>query len=81
MTRYFFDYRDANGVIKDEIGEDLPSVDAAREMALAALGDVARDMTRQGHEDRLMIVVRDGEHAVAAATVTMSTNRLEPGEE
>jgi hypothetical protein len=74
MTRYFFDYHDATGVTRDEIGEDLPSVSAAREMALAALGDIARDVTRQGREDHLTIEIRDGEHVVAGATVTIATN-------
>ena len=74
MTRYFFDYRDASGVvIRDEVGEELPSINAAREQALVALGDAARDLTRQGREDRLTIEIRDGEHVVAGAVVTVAT--------
>ncbi|WGR91661.1 MULTISPECIES: hypothetical protein [unclassified Bradyrhizobium] len=74
MPRYFFDYRDATGVIRDDVGEDLPGVDVARELALVALGDAARDFTRQGREDRLTIEIRDGEHVVAGATVTVATS-------
>ena len=74
MTRYFFDYRDANGVTRDEVGEDLPSVDAARELALVALGDAARDFSRRGREDHLTIEIRSGDQVIAGATVTIAAS-------
>lgn len=74
MARFFFDYRDTNGVVRDEVGEELPSVAVAREQALVALGDAARDFTRQGREDRLTIEIRDGEQVIAGATVTVATS-------
>ncbi|MGY3692541.1 hypothetical protein ACVIGA_002621 [Bradyrhizobium sp. USDA 3240] len=74
MTRYFFDYRpsDSEAAI-DETGHELESLEAARAMAFAALGDAAFDEGRDGHEFRLTIDIRDGSEVVGTATVTIST--------
>lgn len=74
MTRYFFDYHCSDGPATiDETGQELDSLDAARAMALAAAGDAALDMSRDGQEVRLRIDVRDGVRVVAGATLTIST--------
>ena len=58
MPRYYFDFHDAEGVTKDET-EELPSENAARDMALIALGEVARDVTLYGQQGQIAIEVRD----------------------
>jgi hypothetical protein len=59
MPRYYFDFHDAEGVTKDATGEELPGEAAARNMALVALGEIARDVTLYGHEGQIAIEVRD----------------------
>lgn len=74
MTRYFFDYRSSDGVVTpDDIGEELDTLDEARALALAAVGDAAVEMTREGRELHLTINIRDGVRVVAGATVIVST--------
>jgi hypothetical protein len=58
LRDYYFDFHDAEGVTKDETGEELPGKAAAR-MALLALGEIARDVTLCGHEGQIAIEVRD----------------------
>ncbi|MGY3607666.1 MULTISPECIES: DUF6894 family protein [unclassified Bradyrhizobium] len=59
MPRYYFDFHDAEGVTTDETGEELPGDNAARAMAMIALGEVARDVTMSGYEGLIAIEVRD----------------------
>ena len=48
MTRFYFHVRDGDALRKDTIGVDLPSVDAAREEALASARDILADEIRHG---------------------------------
>ena len=59
MPRYYFDYHEPSGVIPDEVGCDLPGMDAVRKLALIALGDATRDFTAGGRTGRIALEVRE----------------------
>lgn len=60
MPTYYFDYREPDGLFADQVGYDLPDMEAARRLALSALGEATRDLTAEGRVGRLMLEVRDG---------------------
>ncbi len=76
MPRYYFDFRDARGVTEDEVGEDLPSFNAARTMALVTLGEVARDVALNSQEGQITIEVRDANGLILAASATIEVHPL-----
>jgi hypothetical protein len=47
MNRYFFDLRDEDGVVADEQGVLLPSLEAVQDEAARAIDDLARDEVRR----------------------------------
>ena len=49
MPLYFFHIRDAEGVIPDEEGSDLPDEKAARAEALSSIRDLMADAVKRGH--------------------------------
>ena len=59
MPRYYFDYHEPSGVIPDQVGYDLPGMDAARKLALTALGEASRDFTAGGRIGRMALEVRE----------------------
>ena len=59
MARYYFDIHDGGGTTVDDTGAELPSPEAARKEALAALGDIARDLALNHAEGRVAIRIRD----------------------
>jgi hypothetical protein len=61
MPRYYFDFHDAQGITKDETGEELSGEESARNTALVTLGEIARDVTLYGYEGQIAIEVRDSE--------------------
>jgi hypothetical protein len=71
MPRFFFDFRDATGVISDQVGQDFPTVAQARKMALVTAGEMARDLTASGGDAQLSIEVRDGNGPVCSTRVTI----------
>lgn len=59
MARYHFDYHEAELVTVDSAGEEFESIDAARKMAMIAVGEAVRDYTLAGRPGRIAILVRD----------------------
>lgn len=60
MTRYFFDSRDGEKFIPDELGIELPDVEAARDQAALALAEIAKDVLPGSSRREIVIEVRDG---------------------
>jgi hypothetical protein len=60
MPRYFFDSRDGDKFIPDELGLELPNVEAARDQAALALAEIAKDVLPGSTRREIVIVVRDG---------------------
>ena len=59
MPRCYFDYHEPSGTIPDEVGHDLPGIDAVRKLALTALGEATRDFTAGGRTGRMVLEVRE----------------------
>lgn len=59
MPHYFFDEIDNGRVVRDETGYELPDMDAAKEAAIDALPDMARDQLPDGDEHLFAVRVRD----------------------
>lgn len=72
MGQFFFDSHDNGRTARDEEGMDLADRDAAREQALSALPDIARDVLPRDGDRRDMIVdVRDASGRIVF-TATLS---------
>ncbi|MBD9529874.1 hypothetical protein [Paracoccus sp. PAR01] len=61
MPRYFFDIDDGLRLVEDDAGQDLPDRRAARNMALASLPPIARDVIPNGNRHRITVLIRDEE--------------------
>ena len=73
MARFFFDHHDANGIFRDEVGDELPTAAIARAVALRTVGEVVRDLTFGHSEGRVTIDVRDGEEHVFRVSAVVET--------
>ena len=76
MARFFFDYQDANGVVKDDFGEELPNATVARTEALMTAGQTLRDLAYRDLEGRVVIEVRDSDGPVIRVSATVETASL-----
>jgi hypothetical protein len=76
MARFYFDYHEGKLVFPDHIGEELDGVQAARRMAMIALGEAVRDYSAAGHEGAICIAVRDdsGEAFRVASVIKVSSS-------
>jgi hypothetical protein len=57
MARFYFDFHDANGILRDDAGEALPSATIARKQALKTVGLAVKDLTYRHAEGRVVIEV------------------------
>lgn len=74
MPRYYFDVRDSAGDLLDELGEELPSDDAATFEAVKVAASIARDsMTADGS---LRILVRKEQSRLLDVTLTITIDRV-----
>ncbi|MCJ2021759.1 hypothetical protein MKK84_30845 [Methylobacterium sp. E-065] len=75
MPRYFIDTNDDDTFVEDEEGQDLPDAEAARDVAQAALPDMARDKMPDGDGRTFCASVRDEAGTVLyKATLTLSAS-------
>jgi len=73
MPRYHFDMQDGEGLFVDDVGLDLPDMDAAIKEARRALADMVRDSLRETSRGLLSIRIRDGADGPVVLSVTLST--------
>ena len=71
MPRFYFDTDDGRTLMKDIDGIELASVDAARDVALKALPDMAQQTSPDGDQQRMAVSVRN-ESDVSILEVTLS---------
>ena len=65
MPHFYFDTHDGSLLVRDAEGYELADIQAARNMAMAALPDMARDHKTADNDRRDFIVdVRDEDHRV-----------------
>ena len=73
MPRYYFDVRDEDGAFVDEVGLELPNMDAAVVEARRALGDMMRDALRDLDHSAVSIEIRDGAEGPIIVSVNLTT--------
>ncbi|MFH6787108.1 MULTISPECIES: DUF6894 family protein [Methylobacterium] len=71
MPRFFIDYQDGDQSLPDDDGDEYPSVEAARDAAIAALPDIGREAPPHDGRRRFAAYVRD-ERGTRLCTVTLS---------
>jgi hypothetical protein len=76
MARFYFDFHDANGVLRDDAGEELPSAVIARKAAIETVGHAVKDLTFRHSDGRVAIEVRDGEGPVLRVSALIETTFL-----
>jgi hypothetical protein len=76
MPRYFFDVTDAGEASIDDIGVELPSLEAARREALQTLGEIAKDELPNGDHRQFSIDIRAGDGpAILSASLSLRVER------
>ena len=76
MTRFYFDFRDASGILRDDVGEELPSATIARKEALRIVGQAVNDLTYRHSEGCVGIDLRDGKGPVLRVSAVFETTSL-----
>ena len=76
MARFYFDFHDADGVLRDDAGEELPSAIIARNVALETIGQTVKDLTYRHSDGRVVIDVRDGKGPVLRVSAVVETTSL-----
>jgi hypothetical protein len=59
VPRYYFDSRDGDRFVQDDVGLEFPNIETARDQATAAPADLARDVLPGSLRRELAIEVRD----------------------
>ena len=67
MTRYFFDTRDNERFLRDDVGVELPNLEAVKDQAARSLAELAMDVLPGAVERRLMVEARDERQPVLKA--------------
>ena len=76
MARFYFDFHDANGVLRDDDGEELPSAIIAQNVALETIGQTVKDLTYRHDGAWVVIEVRDGDGPVLRVSAVVETTSL-----
>lgn len=75
MPRYYFDVTDDGGVHMDDVGLDLPNLDAAIVEARRALADMTRETLIGSNPSNLGIRIRDGGDGLVNLVLSVTTER------
>ena len=78
MPLYFFDTWDNDAFIEDEVGLELPDLQAVKDQAGLSLAELARDVLPGSIKRTLTIEVRDERQPVLRATLTFEALILVP---
>ena len=76
MARFYFDFHDANGILRDDAGEELPSAIIARKEAIETVGQAVKDLTFRHSDGRVGSEVRDGDGPVLRFSAVVETTCL-----
>jgi hypothetical protein len=79
VPRYFLDTRDEDAFVADDVGVELPDLEAAKALAAEALTELARDVVAGVDRRVLTVEVRDGDRAVLEARLTFEAMLLVDG--
>ncbi len=79
MPHYFFDSRDGDDLIRDDVGIDLPDLEAARFEATRALAEIASDVIPGSAGRSFSIEVRDQQgHVLARTAIVFDSTVMTP---
>ena len=53
MARFYFDFHNAEGILRDDEGEELASAIIARNVALETIGETVKELTYRHDGDGL----------------------------
>ena len=70
MPLYFFDTRDEDAFVEDDVGLELPNLESAKIQASVSLAELARDVLPGKQRRTLVVEVRDEGQPVHKATMT-----------
>ncbi len=70
MALYFFDTRDNDTFIEDDVGLELDGLEAVKTQAALSLAELARDVLPGSLKRALTVEVRDERQAVLRAILT-----------
>lgn len=77
MQTFFIDTTDGLVAREDDIGIELPDVDAARRAAIAALPGIASDVIPDGDDREFIAIVKDSDgKPILRAKLTLSVEWL-----
>ena len=76
MTRFYFDFQYADGVLRDDTGQELASVTVAHNEAMKMLGRLAKDFSHRSSGGSLSVEVRDVDGPIVRVSATLETTRL-----
>lgn len=71
MPRFFIDYEDGDQSLRDDDGDEYPSLEAARDAAIAALPDIGREAPPRDGRRNFVAYVRD-ERGERRCTITLA---------
>jgi hypothetical protein len=69
VPRYFFDTRDGDTFVADDLGVVLPSLEAARDQAAVALAEMAKEVLPGSIRRKISIEVRDDAPVLSTSLV------------
>jgi hypothetical protein len=78
MPLYFFDTRDNDVFVEDDIGLDYPDLDAVKVAAAKALAELATEVVPGSLRRELAVEVRDEQGPVLIATMRFEAVILQP---
>ena len=78
MPHYFFDTRDDDTFIDDDVGVDLPDLEAAKAVAATSLAELARDVIAGASRRVLVVYVRKGQQRVLETRLIFEAILLVP---
>jgi len=73
MPHYYFDVHDKDGAFEDEVGLELPNMDAAITEARRALADMTKEMLTGAGVQGFHIVIHDGVDGPVRLSVSLET--------
>ena len=78
MRLFFFDTRDNDYFIRDDVGVEYPGLEAVKVEAARALAELARDVIPGSLKRSLAVEVRDADGPVLEATMIFEAVILRP---
>ena len=76
MGKFYFDFHDDTGVIRDDAGEDLPNATAARKEALELVSQAVKDLAHRHLDGRIVVEVRNGDGPIFKVSALIATTLL-----